>query len=178
MNAAEVLVDLQAKGVALAPDGDRLRWRAPKGAMTPELLARVREAKPALLALLSRPVPASDGDRTDWREWFEERAAVIEHDGQAPRPEAEARAFECAVVEWLNRNPAPSSPGWCAGCGNPESAGAVVVPFGGDGSRHAWLHPGCWPTWYARRCHQAALALRTLGIEAPAGWRLPNGTTP
>ena len=32
-----------------------------------------------------------------------ERAGIAEFDGGLPRPEAEALAFECCVVEWLNR---------------------------------------------------------------------------
>jgi hypothetical protein len=49
-------------------------------------------------------------------------------------------------------------------CGNPESAGAAVVPFG-VGERHAWLHPDCWPSWHAHRRATASLAIaEMLGI--------------
>lgn len=162
--AAALLADLQAHDVAVVPEGDRLRLKAPKGTMTPDLLARVRECKPALLALLTRP-QAAPWDNEDWRAFFDEKAGVIEHDGQEPRPEAETRAFECAVVEWLNRNPAPSAAGWCAGCGKPEATGAVVVAFGGEGSGHAWLHPSCWPAWHTRRRGEAVMALATYGVR-------------
>lgn len=167
MNAAEVLSDLQGRGVALAPEGNRLRWWAPRGAMTPELVERLRQCKPALLALLSRAASATERDRTDWRSRYEERAAMIEHDGGVLRRDAEARAFECAIVEWLNRNPAPSAPDGCADCGKPEEAGAVVVPYGTGRSGHTWLHPGCWTTWHARRRAEATRALAAVGVASP-----------
>ncbi len=59
--------------------------------------------------------------------FFDERAGIAEFDGGLPRADAEARAFECCVVKWLDRNPAPSTPGQCASCGR---ADAVVVPYG------------------------------------------------
>ena len=46
-----------------------------------------------------------------------ERAGIAEFDGGLPRAEAETRAFECCVVEWLNRNPVCSPPGRCLDCG-------------------------------------------------------------
>ena len=41
----------------------------------------------------------------DWKVFFDERVAMAEFDGGLPREEAEARAFACCVVEWLNRIP-------------------------------------------------------------------------
>ena len=53
--AAEVLSELQRRGVTLAAEGDTLRLK-PRRALDDALLARVREAKPALLEVLrSRP---------------------------------------------------------------------------------------------------------------------------
>jgi len=37
--------------------------------------------------------PSIDDLSPEWREFFDERAAIMEHDGQLPRPEAERRAF-------------------------------------------------------------------------------------
>jgi len=48
---AELLTDLQALGVILAADGDRLRFH-PRDKVTPGLLARMRDAKGDLLAML------------------------------------------------------------------------------------------------------------------------------
>jgi hypothetical protein len=60
---------------------------------------------------------AGDGwSAVDWLAFFDERAGIAEFDGGLPR--AEAQAFTCCVVEWLNRNPERSSPGYCLSCGD------------------------------------------------------------
>ena len=61
--AAQLLTELQALGVTLAADGDRLRFR-PGTAVTPELLARLRTHKAELLAMLARTGDSGDGDET------------------------------------------------------------------------------------------------------------------
>jgi hypothetical protein len=48
----------------------------------------------------------------------------------APRKRAETLAFEARIIEWLDRNPAPSPTGRCAWCGQLESDSASIVPFG------------------------------------------------
>jgi hypothetical protein len=96
--------------------------------------------------------------------YFEERAAVAEFDGGLPRADAEAQAFECCVVEWLNRNPTPSATGRCLCCGQPETYGAIVVPYGTQPGTHAWLHTECWPAWQEFRRSKAQEALARVGI--------------
>jgi hypothetical protein len=57
--AAQILTELQHRGVIVAVDGDTLSLK-PKNALDASLLARVREAKPAiLLALRNRPATCS-----------------------------------------------------------------------------------------------------------------------
>jgi hypothetical protein len=46
----------------------------------------------------SRPRPGA----VDWQAFFEEVAGVAEVDGGLRRAEADAVAFECCLVEWLN----------------------------------------------------------------------------
>jgi hypothetical protein len=48
----ELLAELRARGVMLTAVGDRLRYRAPKGALTAELRQRLTIHKPELLAAL------------------------------------------------------------------------------------------------------------------------------
>jgi hypothetical protein len=36
----------------------------------------------------------------DWREWYEERAAIAEYDGGLSRRLAERSARECVLAEW------------------------------------------------------------------------------
>jgi hypothetical protein len=58
--AAQLTADLQALGVTLAADGDRLRFY-PRDRVTGEMLARLRDAKPQLLAML-QPQAMPDAD--------------------------------------------------------------------------------------------------------------------
>jgi hypothetical protein len=117
------------------------------------------------------PSPADAGkprpwDAADYKALFDERAAILQFDGGMIRSEAEARAVEHCVTEWLNQHPSSSPAGHCVWCGNPERTGAAVVPFG-VGERHAWLHPRCWPAWYRRRRADALAALGASGIPVP-----------
>ncbi len=52
MTAAELLVDLLARGVRLEVTGDQLRCQADAGVLTPDLAAAIKANKLALLALL------------------------------------------------------------------------------------------------------------------------------
>ena len=57
MSAQDLLTDLQSRGVQISAEGDRLRIRAPKGAITPELGERLEQNKPEIISALmpSRP---------------------------------------------------------------------------------------------------------------------------
>ena len=57
MTPATILRDLQALGITLRAQGDKLRFH-PRDAMTPELLAGIRDHKQDLLRLLTEPTPA------------------------------------------------------------------------------------------------------------------------
>ena len=57
MSAASLLTELSRLGVSVAGDGERLRYRGPREALTPALLGKLREHKAALLAELDRQVP-------------------------------------------------------------------------------------------------------------------------
>jgi tubulysin polyketide synthase-like protein len=81
MSALALLQQLHALDVALEPHLDgTLRYRAPKGVLTPALLDGMRQHKPELHALVE--------------EWSE-RAALMEYDGRLPRDEAERLAWVC-----------------------------------------------------------------------------------
>lgn len=79
---------------------------------------------------------------------------------------AQEVASECCVAEWLRCHRQRSDSGRCARCGEAESYGRVVVPFGTG--RHVWLHHACWRDWYRHRREQARLAFACLGIRPPA----------
>jgi hypothetical protein len=120
--------------------------------------------KAGIVALL-RPVNGWSGE--DWLAFFDERAGIGEFDGGLARAEAEASAFVCCVVEWLNRNPVRSLSGRCIGCGEAEHAHDPLLPFGTESSGHAWLHSGCSLAWRRARKAGAVTALAAMGIFQP-----------
>lgn len=164
MSAAKVLKIARAAGLRLGIDGDTLTLEAAT-APPPAVLDLLARHKADIVALLR---PANDGwSGEDWLAFFDERAGIAEFDGGLPRLEAEARAFDCCVVEWLNRNPVRSSPGRCLGCGQADHSHDPLLPFGTESTGHAWLHSRCWPAWHATRKAEAIAALAAMGIFEP-----------
>ncbi len=163
--AVDILKSARNYGVEITAEGGRLKLRAP---IQPpdELVARIRSHKAEVAALVRRE--NEDWSAEDWRAFFDERAGIAEFDGGETRPQAEARALECCVVEWVNRHPQQSHPGRCAWCGKSENGGHTVVPFGTDGYGQTWLHPECWNDWHESRRDQARQELALLGIGAPS----------
>src|SRR5262249_13780498 len=101
MSAAEALRAARMAGidVRIEDGGLALEAQAPPSAEILELLAH---HKPGIVALLR---PGQDGwSAKDWKAYFDGRAGIAEFDGGLLCPEAKAHAFECCVVEWLNRN--------------------------------------------------------------------------
>jgi hypothetical protein len=115
--------------------------------------------------------PGRDGwSAENWQIFFDERAGIAEFDGGLPRPEAEARAFACCLVEWLNRNFVRSPPGRCLACGDGDHPYDTLLPCGIEPTGRAWLHPRCWPAWHAARKAEAVGALAAMGIALPPGF--------
>jgi hypothetical protein len=162
MSAVEALRAAHVAGIQLGVDGEHLVLTAsvPPPAAVIDLLA---SHKAEVLVLLR---PGQDGwSAEDWHAFFEERAGIIEFDGGLPRAEAEAQAFACCVVEWLNRNPVRSPSGRCIGCGRAEHAHDLLLPFGSESGGHALLHSQCWPAWHSARKTDAIAALAAKGIH-------------
>jgi hypothetical protein len=131
-----------------------------------ELLAR---HKAGIIALLREGKDGWSGE--DWLAYFDERAGIAEFDGGLARDQAETRAFDCCVVEWLNRNPVRSPPGRCLGCEGSEHAHDKLLPFGTEQTGHARLHSCRWPAWQAARKAEAIDALAAIGIDQPRTYR-------
>jgi len=160
MNAVDALKAAQAAGIQVSIDDDDLILEAP--APPPQnVLTLLAHHKAGILTLL---YSAEDWSLSNWRTLFGERAGHFEFDCGMSRTAAEARAFDCCVVEWLNRNPAPSPAGRCSWCKQVESHDAVVLPYGAESGNHAWLHPKCWPMWHRKRRADATVALREIGL--------------
>ena len=156
MSALEVLKAARAAGIELALDGDDLALSA-ASAPPAAVLDALSRHKAEIVVLLR---PGRDGwSGEDWLAYFDERAGIAEFDGGVPRAMAEAQAFECCVVEWLNRNPVCSPPGRCLGCGGSDDAYDKLLPYGTEPTGHAWLHSLCWAAWHARRKAEAVAVL-------------------
>ena len=135
--------------------------------MPDKLVAELRLHKAEVMAFLQNRKAAWTPE--DWRALFEERAVIAEHDAGVSRTEAETRAYESCVIEWLWRHPpSASGPERCAQCGQPlGEPGRNGVPFlTGDGG-HVWLHDGCHVGWTAQRRVEAVAALANIGLRPP-----------
>jgi hypothetical protein len=101
MTALALLHLLHERGVILTPHPDgTLRYKAPKGTLTPELLEEMRQHKDELHALVE-----------DWSE----RAAIAEYCGGLAREDAERVAWECLITPHDG----------CTACGYPDLAQKV-----------------------------------------------------
>jgi len=148
----QLVHEVEAAGGRIAVNGDRLKLSAP-GPLPNSLIDELRQHKAEVIGLLV----GSQWTGKDWKHFYGERAAVLEHNHELPRAEAEARAWEWCIIEWLNQNPVPSEHGRCVWCDGPVEAGeTVVLPLGTNTHR---LHPHCWQPWYQQRCNYAHKAL-------------------
>ena len=161
MSAAEVLQVAKAAGVRVNVDGEDLVLQAP-AEPPPTVIEALTRHKADIVTLL-RFIP-DEWSAEDWQAFYVERAGILEFDSGIPRPEAEARAFELCVIEWLIRNPVPSREGRCSWCGGHESQSAVVLPFGTEQGPHTWLHSECWGRWHGARRAEAVKTLSLSGI--------------
>jgi hypothetical protein len=163
MTAIDALKTAWTFGIRVDIDGTDLVLDAP-AAPPDDVLDLLRQHKLGILELLR----ARDDvwSTEDWQAHFEERAAIGEFDGGLSRREAEALAFKCCIVTWLNHNPLRSTPGACLACGGVDQAHDRLLPFGAEPPGHVWLHSECWPDWYRERQSQAIAALAEMGIQS------------
>ena len=54
MNAEQILSYVRQKKVVLIPDGDRIKYNAPSGIMTPEIVETIREHRQEILGILNQ----------------------------------------------------------------------------------------------------------------------------
>ena len=94
MTSSETLTELDRRGVVLEPNGDKLRYRAPQGALTPELREAITENKAEIISTLRRlgdgqapPLDRPSKTEQELRRWMDYTAD----------PEAFARWLEWAM---------------------------------------------------------------------------------
>ena len=163
MNAAQILHDIEAAGGHISPNGDKIKLTAPKP-LPADLIQAIKDNKAEVLKIYrQRNKPSPDWDATDWQVFYNERAAICEHDGGLSRSRAEEKAFECSVLFWLNLNPpaANSFNGDCPHCSKPLGEKCIPALAGGG---HVWLHHACHQPWRDRRNAKAVAALKDMGV--------------
>jgi hypothetical protein len=162
MSAASIIGRVRASGGDITLAGDNIKLMVPVS-LYEEAVAEVRAQRGAVRCALKNETEAP-WDAEDYHALYEERAGIGEYDGCLSRAEAEAQAFECCIIEWLNRHPDLSAPGRCAWCGRRGSEEPGLAPFGTEDHGHTWLHDECWQRWHQDRRRRAAVALMKLGL--------------
>jgi TubC N-terminal docking domain len=115
-NAAALLAELDAKGVQIEADGDRLLYR-PREAVTVDMAGRMKAHKAHLLVLLATTKTAGWLHEVaatwpaGWRKLWLDRAAIAERDENMPRPVAEDRAFHLLLSAVLAKQGIEYTPG-------------------------------------------------------------------
>jgi hypothetical protein len=101
MTLPELLAELESAGVRLQAHGDQLDIDAPRGALTPDLLARLQAHKPDLLDLLRNPQPhATAGNAGEiWQ------AALEQLNGDPLFPPDLLAQLRAAGVRWASELP-------------------------------------------------------------------------
>lgn len=98
MTAAEIVDQVCASGAKITVAGEYLELAASRP-LPDELLGRVAAHKPEIMKILRR----QDTEAEDLREYFEERAGILEHDGGLPRAEAECEAAKITATYARNQ---------------------------------------------------------------------------
>jgi hypothetical protein len=161
MSADAALKAARDAGIRIGIDGDDLVLEA-SAKPSPAVLELLSQNKAGIRARLRA---AEHGWGTeDWQAFFDERASIAEFDAGLPRPQAEARAFDCCIAEWMNQNPVHSMADRCIGCGGGDRPGDPLLPFGIESHGHAWLHSRCWLAWSAARKAESVAALKVKGL--------------
>jgi len=166
MKARALLRELRRSGVTIEAEGEQLIVDGPTRALTDEIIASVQGSKSELLYLIRPPEGRHCWRAEDWCAYFDERAAIREHDGEVSWAEAERLALEDTITQWLRVNPDPASDPRCdcVHCGLPEQPGNPLLPvLVRDGQ--AWVHDWCWARWMDGLREEARDVLMSAGIQ-------------
>ena len=116
-----------------------------------------------------KPAPEQDSWRAkDWKAYYVERAAIRQYDAGMSRREAELRAIEDTIAEWLRRRPIDAEPSACAWCHKQDIGqhDIRVVEYRSGGN--LWAHASCWSALRATWTYEADMALHAMGVHEGA----------
>ena len=164
MSAFQALDVARAAGIEVRLDGEQLELSASREP-PPEVMDMLRRHKLSIVALLD---PDRPWGAVEWLAYFDERAGIAEYDGGLPRAEAEKRAYDFCISEWLRRTAVISAPGPCPVCGGADCPNDPLLAIGIMGGQ-TWLHLGCVNAWCGTRRAEAVAALDAMGIRCPEG---------
>jgi hypothetical protein len=156
--ADELLAAVRAVGATIRRDGNFLDIEAP-APLPRNLLARLREAKPIVMAALH--------DAAELRDRYEDRVAICEHEGGLGRVRAEALAWLEVAVVWHRQHGDRIPACLCAGCGEPitDELSVLLLPHGERA--HTRDGSACILDYSRRWQAEAVAALATIGIPTP-----------
>jgi hypothetical protein len=154
-HAADLIAAVRAAGGTIRRDGDMIELAAARP-LPAELLARIREAKPALLGLLA--------STADWR--ARHREALAYWSVLHPDDKAVSLTWGELQDRWHRLHEA-RLPGWqCAGCG--EAIGGLAALALADGNRVHFETLDCVLLYGERWRCAATEALSAMGLKPPA----------
>jgi hypothetical protein len=155
MRAEELIAAVYAAGGTIRGDGDMIELAAPRP-LSPDLVARIRGAKPALLSAL--------GEAPKWRACH--REALAYWGALHPAEEAAQIAWGEIVDRW-HRLHGERAPEWqCAGCGEPID-GFEELTLGDDNRVHLGDSLDCLLSFGDRWRREATTGLQALGLDRP-----------
>jgi hypothetical protein len=152
--AAELIAAVRAAGGTIRRDGDAIELIAP-APLPADLVARIRAAKPALLAVLDEPA-----------DWHARHAEALQYWSVLHHPaEAAALAWGELQNRW-HRLHGIRVPTWqCAGCG--EAIGGIASLDMPDGNRVHADELNCLIRYGHHWRSEATKALSTIGLSPP-----------
>lgn len=151
---AELIASIRAAGGSIRRDGDVIELAAPKP-LAPDLVARVRAAKPALLAVLD--------NAPDWqpRHWEALAYWLVLHSPD----EAAQLAWGEMENRWHRLHGRRFPVTQCAGCGGVIRNGQILDLI--DGGRVHFDDLGCLTRYGVRWRADATRALVAMGLAPP-----------
>ncbi len=167
MSAIEALRMARENGVRLGVAGGDLILDADREPAR-QVLEAIRLHKAAIVALLTSAKSVWTAD--DWRDFYQERAAIMEYDGEISREEAERLALDWCIMTWMAANPPCGlSKELCSACGEPIGrVGEDSIPLLAGKESHAWVHHTCVGEWQRQRRSLAVSALAKMGVFCKA----------